>query len=91
MHLNIIYTVLIVKFEKNMYTVREDVGNFSYHVNSTQTASFPYEVIVNAMDGTATCESVYIVLVRFGIILCVSFVLHVRTCSTVKNRLPHIL
>ena len=45
-----------------MYTVREDVGNFSYHVKSTQIASFPYEVIVNAVDGTATCESMYIVL-----------------------------
>ena len=45
-----------------MYTVGEDVGNFSYRVKSTQTASFSYEVIVNAVDGTAKCESMYIVL-----------------------------
>ena len=62
MHLNIIHTVLTVKFEKTMYTIREDVGNFSYHVKSTETASFSYEVIVNAVDGTAKCESMYIVL-----------------------------
>ena len=53
-------TALRVMFEKNLYPVREDVGNLSYRLIavSSKTASFPYEVIVTAADGTAKCEPI---------------------------------
>ena len=43
-------------FEKNLYLVREDVGNLSYRLTASKPASFSYEVIVTAVDGTAECE-----------------------------------
>ena len=49
-------TALRVMFEKNLYPVREDVGNLSYRLTASKTASFPYVVIVTAVDGTAKCE-----------------------------------
>ena len=49
-------TALRVKFEKNLYPVREDVGNLSYRLTASKMASFSYEVIVTAVDGTAECE-----------------------------------
>ena len=55
-------TALRVVFEKNLYPVREDVGNLSYRLIavSSKTASFPYEVIVTAVDGTAKCEAMHL-------------------------------
>ena len=50
-------TALRVMFEKNLYPVHEDVGNLSYRLIASKTASFPYEVNVTAVDGTAKCES----------------------------------
>ena len=50
-------TALRVMFEKNLYPVREDVGNLSYQLTASETASFSYVVIVTAVDGTAKCES----------------------------------
>ena len=49
-------TALRVMLEKNLYPVREDVGNLFYRLNASKTASFPYVVIVTAVDGTAKCE-----------------------------------
>jgi len=55
-------TALRVMFEKNLYPVREDVGNLSYRLIavSSKTASFSYEVIVTAVDGTAKCEPIHL-------------------------------
>ena len=49
-------TALRVMFEKNLYLVREDVGNLYYRLTASKTASFSYEVNVTAVDGTAKCE-----------------------------------
>lgn len=43
-------------FETDLYPVNEDVGSLSYQLIASSTASFPYQVIVTAVDGSARCE-----------------------------------
>lgn len=47
---------LTVMFETDLYPVNEDVGSLSYQLIASSTASFPYQVIVTAVDGSARCE-----------------------------------
>ena len=60
-------TALRVMFEKNLYPVREDVGNLSYQLTASKTASFSYEVIVTAVDGTAKCEHMCIYVYMYSL------------------------
>ena len=46
----------MVMFERQLYPVREDVGSLSYRLIASSTASFPYNVVITAEDGTAICE-----------------------------------
>ena len=52
---------LIVRFQNNSYSVREDVGSLLYRVIANSTASFDYAVVITGVDGNATCEcAVYV-------------------------------
>ena len=53
---SVIHAELTVMFERQLYPVREDVGSLSYRLIASSTASFPYEVVISAEDGTAICE-----------------------------------
>ena len=46
-------------FETDLYPVNEDVGSLSYRLTASSTASFPYQVTVTAVDGSARCEYVH--------------------------------
>ena len=43
-------------FERDLYTVREDIGSLTYGIIATSTASFDYQVMITAADGSAICK-----------------------------------
>ena len=43
-------------FERDLYTVREDIGSLSYAVVASSTASFDYQMVITAVDGSAICK-----------------------------------
>ena len=47
---------LIVRFQNNSYSVREDAGSLTYRVIANGTASFGYNITITGADGSATCE-----------------------------------
>ena len=49
-------TALRVMFVRDSYTVSEDDGSLSYGLTATGTASFDYDVVITAEDGSAICE-----------------------------------
>ena len=53
---SVTHAELMVMFERQLYPVREDVGSLSYRLIASSTASFPYNVVITAEDGTAICE-----------------------------------
>ena len=43
-------------FERDLYTVREDIGSLTYGIVATSTASFGYQVMITAVNGSAICK-----------------------------------
>ena len=43
-------------FERSLYIVREDSGSLSYRIAATSAASFDYQVMTTAVDGSAICK-----------------------------------
>ena len=41
---------------RDLYTVREDIGSLTYGIVATSTASFGYQVVITAADGSAICK-----------------------------------